>query len=55
MIIKQFVRDKELNFTLGYTATPSLARSLRQAEKEIAKGEFEGPVSLNRLFKKLKI
>ena len=55
MTLRQFVRDKELNFTLGYTATPALARSIRQAEKEIAKGEFEGPVSLNQLFKKLKI
>jgi addiction module RelB/DinJ family antitoxin len=55
MTLRQFVRDKELNFTLGYTATPALARSLKQAEKEIAKGEFEGPFPLDQLFKKLKI
>ncbi len=55
MTLKQFVRDRELNFTLGYTATPALARSLRQAEKEIAEGEFEGPFSLNEMFGELKI
>ena len=55
MTLRQFVRNKELNFTLGYTATPALARSLKQAEKEISKGKFEGPISLNQLFKKLKI
>jgi len=55
MTLRQFVLDKEINFIGGYTATPALTRSLKQAEKEIARGEFEGPFSLNQLFKKLKI
>lgn len=56
MTLKQFVRDKELNFVGGYTATPALARSLEQAEKEISRGDIGGKASsLNELFKKLKI
>lgn len=56
MTLKQFVRNKEVSFNSGYTASPSLALSLKQAEKEIARGDAGGKASsLDELFKKLKI
>ena len=54
MSLRRLVEKKEIHFVLPtYTASPALTRSLKQIEKEIARGDYRGekPLSLKELAK----
>ena len=55
MKLKEFVREKEVRVIGGYTPNAKTAKILRQSEEEFARGEFEGPFTLEELRKEWKL
>ena len=55
MTLKQFVLNKEVNFRGGYTPNAKTARILKQSEKEFARGEYDGPFTVEELKKEWRL
>ncbi len=55
MTLKQFVRNKEVNFVGGETPNKQTIKAILQAEKEFASGEYEGPFTIEELKKEWKL
>ena len=58
MSLRRFVAKREIHFVLPtYTASPALSRSLKQIEKEIARGDYKNqkPFSLKKLAQEMGI
>ena len=51
MTLKQFVREKEVRFTSGYTPNTGTIKALIQGQKEFTRKEFQGPFMLEELAK----
>lgn len=52
-MLKQMVRNKEVNLYISYQPSKSLIESLKQAEKEIAAGDYEVSHSVEELMQSL--
>lgn len=52
--LKQFVRTKEVNFSVSYKPTAYLKESIAQADKEFAEGKYEEAHSIEELEKQLR-
>ena len=55
MTLRQFVRNKEVKFNNGYTPNAKTIKAIIQGEKEFARGEFEGPFTIDELKKEWKL
>ncbi|HEY4832349.1 MAG TPA: type II toxin-antitoxin system RelB/DinJ family antitoxin [Waddliaceae bacterium] len=55
MKLKEFVRQKEVRVTRGETPNKETIKAILQAEKEFARGEYEGPFTLEELKKEWKL
>lgn len=53
--LKQFVRTKEVNFSISYRPTPYLMRVITEAEKEYAEGKYQTAHSIEELKKQLEV
>lgn len=51
--LKQFVRTKEVNFSISYYPSASLRASIIEAEKEYREGKLRPAKSLDELMKEL--
>ena len=49
--LKQFVRNKEVNFSVSYKPTEYLKRSIEEGMKEFAEGKLPKPMTLEELKK----
>lgn len=47
--LKQFVRNKEVNFSVSYKPTEYLKRSIEDGIKEFAEGKLPKPMTLEEL------
>ena len=54
IFLKQFVRTKEVNFSVSYKPTPYLLKAISKAEKEYAKGELPKVGSVKELVKEMR-
>jgi addiction module RelB/DinJ family antitoxin len=55
IFLKQFVRNKEVIFSVTYKPTPYLMKIIEEAEKELAGGKVPPPVSsVEELVKELR-
>ena len=52
--LKQFVRTKEVNFSVSYKPTPYLMKAIAEAEKEYAEGKLPVAHSVEELEKELR-
>ncbi len=52
-LLKQFVRNREVNISAEYRPTPELIASIREVEEELAKGLLPKAVPLEQLIKEL--
>lgn len=52
--LKQFVRTKEVNFSVSYRPSKYLISIMEEAEKEFAAGKSAGPFTGGQLIKHLK-
>ena len=52
--LKQFVRTKEVNFSVSYKPTPYLIKAIADAEKEYAEGKTFKAGSVEELVKELR-
>src|SRR3989344_650544 len=52
--LKQFVRDKEVSFSVSYKPTPYLIQSIEEARKEYEEGNFQIAHSVEELEKQLR-
>ena len=53
--LKQFVRNKEVNFSVSYKPTEYLKRVIAESEEEYARGEYTVAHSLEELKKQLNV
>ncbi|MBU6231170.1 MAG: type II toxin-antitoxin system RelB/DinJ family antitoxin [Patescibacteria group bacterium] len=54
IFLKQFVRTKEVNFSVSYRPTPSLISAIKEAEKELAEGKLPAAHSVDELMEELR-
>ena len=52
--LKQFVRNKEVSFSVSYKPNAYLRRVIAESEKELAEGKLPPPVSIEELEKELR-
>ena len=52
--LKQFVRDKEVNFSISYKPNAYLRASIDKSMKEYEEGKFETAHSVDELMKQLR-
>ncbi len=52
--LKQFVRTKEVNFSVSYKPTPYLIKAIADAEKEYAEGKTQKASSIDELARQLR-
>ncbi|MFA6554056.1 MAG: type II toxin-antitoxin system RelB/DinJ family antitoxin [Candidatus Paceibacterota bacterium] len=52
--LKQFVRNKEVNFSVSYKPTAYLKAAIAEAEKEYAEGNFKTAHSVEELMEELR-
>ena len=53
--LKQFVRNKEVNFSVSYKPTEYLKRSIEESRKDYAEGRYTVAHSIEELKKQLKV
>ena len=52
--LKQFVRTKEVNFSVSYKPTPYLIKAIADAENEYAEGKTQKASSIDELARQLR-
>jgi addiction module RelB/DinJ family antitoxin len=52
--LRQFVRTKEVNFSVSYKPTAYLMKTIEEAEKEFAKGNYQVAHSVEELENQLR-
>ena len=52
--LKQFVRNKEVSFSVSYKPNAYLRRVIAESEKELAEGNFQEASSIEELKKQLR-
>jgi len=55
ILLRQFVREKEINLSLSYKPSAYLRQSIEEAEKEYASGKLKSYKGVKELFKALSI
>ena len=51
--LKQFVRTKEVNFSISYKPTPYLMKAIEQSRKDFTEGRYKTADSIEELKKQL--
>lgn len=54
-LLRQFVRDKEINLSIPLKPSKYLIKSIKEAEKEYASGKLKPYKDINELFEELGI
>jgi addiction module RelB/DinJ family antitoxin len=52
-MLRQMVRDKQVDFSVGYQPSKSTIQALKRAEKEFASGQYEVAHSVKELMDQL--
>ena len=55
ILLRQFIRDKEINVSLAYKPSTRLVDSIKEADMEYKKGDMKKHKSASELFKALSI
>lgn len=42
-LLRQFVREREINLSVDYKPSPSLIKALKESEEDYKRGDFQGP------------
>ncbi len=53
VLLRQFVRDREINLSLAYDPSPRLIKAIEEGEAEYAAGKLKSYDSLEEMFKDL--